>query len=400
MMVCRSCNADGLVPILDLGRSPLANALLSKDDLAKTEETFPLDLVFCPKCTLLQITETVPPEKLFRDYLYFSSFSDTMLKHAEAIATRLADSEKLGEKSLVVEIASNDGYLLQNYAKRGIPVLGIEPAVNVAKAAEERGVKSITEFFDKDLAKKLDHADVIHANNVLAHVADLNGFVEGIATVLKDKGVAVIEVPYAQDFIDHCEFDTIYHEHLCYFSLTALDHLATRHGLAIRDVERIPIHGGSLRLFLSKNVERGKSTKTLLAEEKKRGMDDVAYYKGFAERVEKLKAKLVETLEELSDQGARIAAYGAAAKGATLLNYFGIGKNRIAFVADRSTHKQGRYMPGVRIPIVPPSKLLESQPDFVLLLTWNFADEILEQQKEYRAQGGKFIVPIPEVRIL
>ena len=408
---CRSCAKGGLELILSLGQSPLANALLQAKDVPSAggapEETFPLDLAFCPSCSLLQITETVAPEKLFREYLYFSSFSDTMLQHAEAISNKLVESEKLTKDSLVAEVASNDGYLLQYYQRRGIPVLGIEPAVNIAKVAQdERGIRSISEFFTRDLAEKLkadgERADVIHANNVLAHVADLNGFVAGIEILLKDTGVAVIECPYAKDFIDHCEFDTIYHEHLCYYSLTALDHLATRHGLVIRDVERLPIHGGSLRLYLGKKgkTERGPRTLALLAEEQAWGVGTLAFYQGFAARVEKLKFALVGHLKALKAKGAKIAAYGAAAKGSTLLNYFGIGKETLDFVVDRSTHKQGLYMPGVHIPIVAPSRLLEAKPDYVLLLTWNFAAEILEQQKEYREAGGKFIVPIPEVKTL
>lgn len=404
---CRSCDAPALELVLSLGRSPLANALLTREDLEKPEPTFPLDLVLCTKCALLQITETVPPETLFREYLYFSSFSDTMLKHAEAIATRLIAAEHLDETSLVVELASNDGYLLQFYQRLDVPVLGIEPAENVAKVArEKRNIRTISEFFGRNLAQELaakeERADVIHANNVLAHVADLNGFVAGIEILLKDSGVAVIEAPYAKDFIDHTEFDTIYHEHLCYFSLTALDRLMTRHGLVIRDVERLPIHGGSLRIFAGKaksNV-RGERVRALLAEEAAWGVERIHFYRGFARRVEGLKESLRGELQKLKKQGKRIAAYGAAAKGSTLLNYFGIGRELIDFVADRSTYKQGRYMPGVHLPIVAPEELRRAMPDYCVLLTWNFAEEIFEQQREYRSRGGRFIVPIPEVRIV
>ena len=402
---CRSCGHDGLTLVLSLGLSPLANALLTKEQLTEPEEKFPLDLAFCSHCSLLQITETVPPEKMFREYLYFSSFSDTMVKHAGAIANRLVDERKLGEGSLVLEIASNDGYLLQHYAKRGVPVLGIEPARNIAKVAvEERGIRTIAEFFGKELAESLaakgERADVIHANNVLAHVPDLNGVIAGIAIALKDDGVAVIEAPYARELVEHCEFDTIYHEHLCYFSLTALDHLVDRHGLVVSDVELLPIHGGSLRVFVSKKAAASRSARVveLLTAEKAGGIATIAPYLDFARRVEELKAELVRVLGDLKAQGKRIAAYGAAAKGSTLLNYFGIGADTLDFVADRSTYKQGRYMAGVHVPIVAPSELLARQPDVCLLLTWNFAEEILAQQSEYRAKGGSFIIPIPEVR--
>jgi hypothetical protein len=326
-----------------------------------------------------------------------------MLKHAEKIALRLADEEK---PKLVVEIASNDGYLLQFYKQRGIPVLGIEPARNIAKVAEEKGIRTISEFFGKELADKLvadgHRADVMHANNVLAHVADLNGVVAGISTLLADRGVAVVEAPYVKDFIDHCEFDTIYHEHLCYFSLTALDKLATRHGLVVRDVERLPIHGGSLRIFFApaKSFERGPRVRQLLAEEAAWGVADSAFYAGFARRVEALKESFVTLLQKVKREGKRVAAYGAAAKGSTLINYFGVGRDLVDFVVDRSTYKQGRYMPGVKIPIHAPPRLLEEQPDYCVLLTWNFAAEILEQQKAYRDKGGKFIVPIPEVKVV
>ncbi len=400
---CRICGYAPLHDVLDLGETPLANALLATPQAP--EETYPLKLVFCPQCTLVQITETVAPEILFRDYLYFSSFSDTLLEHARTLSAAMIERWELNADSLVVEIASNDGYLLQYYQGAGVPVLGVEPARNIAEVAQnERNIPTIPEFFNLALAESLiadgRRADLIHAHNVLAHVSELRSVVAGFAALLQPEGVVVVEAPYIKPLIDHREFDTIYHEHLCYFSLTALDHLFSDHGLTIFDVEQLPIHGGSLRIFAGHHHPRQASVTQLLAEERAWGVGDLRFYADFAEKVEALKAELLAVLHERKAQGRRIAAYGASAKGSTLLNYFGIGAETLDFVVDRSTYKQGRYTPGGHLPILPPEALLEQPVDDVLLLVWNFVDEILAQQAAFRQKGGQFIVPIPELRIV
>jgi hypothetical protein len=402
---CRSCGGAELIAVLDLGTTTLANRLLTAEQRGEPEPRFSLRLVFCPACTLVQITETVAPEILFRDYAYFSSFSDGMREHARKHTEELCANRRLGEGSLVIEVASNDGYLLQHFVARNVPVLGIEPARNIAKVANGKGVRTRAEFFTHDYARALRAegfaADVLLGNNVLAHVADLNGFIAGAAELMKDDGAVVFEFPYVGEMIDRIEFDTIYHEHLCYFSAHAIEALFRRHGLAFTDVRRLDIHGGSLRVTGSRreNPEGRARVLALLDEERQRGMDGLAYYADFAQRVEKLKSELLETLGQLKSSGKRLAAYGASAKGATLMAYFGIGRETLEYVVDRSTVKQGRYTPGTHLQILPTEKLLEDRPDAVLLLTWNFADEILRQQEAYRKQGGRFIIPLPEVRI-
>lgn len=403
---CRSCSSRAGELVLDLGEQPLANNLLRPEDLAKPEPRFPLRLAICTNCWLLQIVDLVPPVALFSEYLYFSSFSDAMLRHARAAAERYVEEFALAEGSFVVEIASNDGYLLKNFVARGVPCLGIEPAANIAEVARENGVETRTDFFGAALAGELvgdgRQADLILGNNVFAHAPDTNDFVAGLKTLLKPGGRVVLEFPYALDFIEHREFDTVYHEHVFYFALAPLEPLFARHGLEIFHVERLPIHGGSLRLF-ARHAGEGPVRPAVVALrelEAQRGVAGIEFYRDFSQRVAELKAALLALLAELRAAGKTLAAYGASAKGSTLLNYVAPPAGTLAFIADRSTVKQGRLSPGLHLPIVGADELLARQPDHTLLLTWNFADEILAQQADYRARGGRFIVPIPEVKVV
>jgi len=402
---CRSC-AGELAVFLSLGDMPLPDALLRPEQLALPEPRYPLDVAFCSSCSLVQILQDVPPERLFVDnYLYFSSFSTGLVRHSAEHARRLVAERGLGRGSLVVEVASNDGYFLRNFLEAGIPVLGIDPAPQQAVAANALGIPTLTEFFDADLARRLRSegkcADVIVANNVMAHTPTLNSFVEGLSILLADDGIATIENTYVKDLVDHYEFDTIYHEHFCYFSCSAVDALARRHGLYLNGIEHFPaLQGGTLRWRLGTRAAPDRSVAEYLEAERASGLTKVDYYREFASGVHRIKTELLELLGSLRSEGKTIAAYGAAATGSTLVNFVGIGPETVDYVVDRNVHKQGLLMPGTHLPIRDPSALLETMPDFLLLLAWNYKDEIAEQQHEYLGRGGRFIVPVPRPEIL
>ncbi|SCA59011.1 C-methyltransferase NovU [Chlamydiales bacterium SCGC AB-751-O23] len=400
-MRCRSCQSNSLKSIIPLGKLPLANALIEKTNVEKSK-LYNLEVMLCEECALVQLKDSVAPEDLFSHYFYFSSNSSTMLESAQNLVESLLP--QLNEDSQIVEIASNDGYLLKNYMGKGFKVLGIEPAKNVAKVARESGIETLCEFFDANLAKKIAHsgmkADIIHANNVMAHVPDINSFVKGVKILLKQTGVAVIEVPYFLDLIEKLEFDTIYHEHVFYFTLKALKGLFNKNGLLISGFEKLKIHGGSLRLFIAhedNNTESADLEGAIFQEELK-GLYNLETYKGFMRRLEDLKENLLDKLQSLKNDQKKIAAYGASAKGTTLLNYFGIRKELIDFVVDKSSAKIGKLLPGTYLEIKNPEALIEEDVDTALLLTWNFAEEILKEQQKFLDKNKTFLCPLPYVR--
>ncbi|HEV8725289.1 MAG TPA: class I SAM-dependent methyltransferase [Candidatus Binatia bacterium] len=405
---CRSCGSLSLLPFVDLGPSPLANSYLTPAMLHQVECFYRLCVYLCRRCFLVQLDSVVPPENIFLDYRYFSSYSDSWLAHARAYADLAMEEFRLSQSSRVIEIGSNDGYLLQYFLEKGVGVLGIDPAANIARVATANGIPTVSRFFGEDLARKLiaagSGADLLIANNVLAHVPDLNGFVRGLKILLQPQGTLTLEFPYLARLMEENQFDTIYHEHLSYFSFTAVNRVLKRHGLAVFDVEELPTHGGSLRVYAGHWEDRSKPmrlrVKTMLAAEKNLGLHTVTPYLAFAERVKGVKRKLLKWLIRTKEEGKSVVAYGAPAKGNTLLNYCGIRTDFIDYAVDRSPHKQGLFLPGTRIPIYPPERIAQTRPDCVLILPWNLKSEITRQLPYIRQWSGKFLVPIPQVRCL
>lgn len=404
---CQGCGAALTRTLVDLGEQPLANSYIPAGREAEPEPVFPLHVRVCDLCLLVQVDSVAPPEAIFNEgYAYYSSFSESWLAHCRLYSERMTERFGLGPDSLVVEIASNDGYMLQYFVAAGIPVLGIEPAAGVADAAEAKSVPTVREFFGRETAAKLASegrsADLLAAKNVLAHVPDINDFVAGIPILLKPDGVFTVEFPHLLNLIRETQFDTIYHEHFTYLSLLAVEKIFARHGLTIFDVERLSTHGGSLRVFAAR-AEAGReisaSVGEVLEEERAAGLDRPTGYAGFEAKVRRVRADLLEFLEQARSDGKRVAAYGAAAKGNTLLNYCGVTSDRIDYVVDRNPAKQQTLLPGSRIPVRDPSAIEEDRPDFLLILPWNIRDEIIAQNKAYREQGGRFVTAIPRLAI-
>jgi SAM-dependent methyltransferase len=404
---CRSCGGRLTVTMADLGLQPASNAFLESQAAIEHEKRYPLRAKVCENCKLVQLDYDVAPEELFGNYVYFSSYSDQWLAHAKAYCEMARKRFALSPASLVVELASNDGYLLKNFLQMGIPVLGIDPSDTVAAAAEKIGVPTLVQFFGERVALELSQqgrqADLIIGNNVLAHVPQLNDFVAGIAALLRPQGSVTIEFPHLLELIRHVEFDTIYHEHFSYFSLYAMEQVFLRHGLRLYDVERLSTHGGSLRIFAAHAGRTDLSDSALLhevrAQEAAAGLGDLEAYMQFAKRVDECRDSLREFLAGAKREGKRVAAYGAAAKGNTLMNFCGLTPEDIAFVADRNPHKQKKLLPGTHIPVVSPEELMQAKPDYVLILPWNLREEISRQLADIKEWGGRFVTPVPLVQI-
>jgi SAM-dependent methyltransferase len=402
---CRFCGAPLSHVFVDLGAQPLANSYLEPEHLRRPEPFYPLCVYVCGECLLVQLPEEERPEAIFSDYAYFSSYSESWLRHARVYAETMIERFGFGPEHQVVEIASNDGYLLRWFKDRGIPVLGVEPARNVAEAAEAMGIPTLVRFFGeataRDLVAQGTRADLLVGNNVLAHVPDLNDFVEGLKTLLAPRGVLTMEFPHLLRLLEEDQFDTIYHEHYSYFSFLAVRKVFAAHGLDLFDVEELPTHGGSLRIY-ARHAGQGPAggrVAELLAREEAAGLGGIDAYRSFAPRVERLKRGFLRFLIQAREEGKSIAGYGAPAKGNTLLNYCGVRTDFLDYTVDRSPHKQGRYLPGTRIPILSPDRIRETRPDYVLILPWNLKEEVMEQMTDIRAWGGRFVVAVPEVKV-
>ncbi|PIQ25959.1 SAM-dependent methyltransferase [bacterium (Candidatus Blackallbacteria) CG17_big_fil_post_rev_8_21_14_2_50_48_46] len=403
---CRFCKTPLTTSFVDLGMSPLSNAYLAPQDLQRMEAFFPLHAYVCPQCFLVQLAQFESPENIFSHYAYFSSYSETWLNHAQRYTEMICEKLKLNETSLVIEIASNDGYLLQYFKARQIPILGIEPAQNIAAVAREKGIPTLNRFFGTQTAQELQQdspADLIVGNNVLAHVPDLNDFIAGLKLILKPAGVITLEFPHLLQLMQLNQFDTIYHEHFSYFSLLTVQKIFAAHQLSIFEVETLPTHGGSLRIYVqhAQASERPYSEQIdrVLSLEKAYGLDQLATYTGFAEQVVQVKCQLLNFLIQARQSGQSVVGYGAPAKGNTLLNYCGIGPELIAYTVDRNPNKQGHYLPGTHLPICSPEQIRATRPDYLVILPWNLKEEIMAQMAFIREWQGKFVVPIPKLEI-
>ncbi len=406
-MKCRICNNKNLKKFLSLGKTPLANSFLSERVLNKKEKNFPLEVCFCPNCKLVQLTYVVPHNVMFENYIYVSSTTNTFKIHFTKMAEDISKEFNLNEKSLAVDIGSNDGVLLKGFQKCGVKTIGVEPAKNVALIAQQNGVETINDFFNRSVVKKIlakkGNADVVTATNVFAHVDDIHDFVNNVKVLLKENGIFVIEAPYLVDMLEKMTFDTIYHEHLSYFSVIPLVNFFERAGMKVFKIKKVNSHGGSIRVFVKKkgsNLEINESVYSMIKNEKKIGIDNFELYKNFANKVYETRAKLVRYLKDIKNKGKKIAAYGAPAKGNTLLNFCNIGTDYIDYIVEDNQLKQGLFTPGTHIPVVSPKMLDEDMPDYILILAWNFVEEILNKTKKYADVGIKFIIPLPEPKLV